>query len=400
MSRRIAILGVLGRMKFSHLRAARSQLKPVVFWSLLIVSSFTGCHFAHIGNYKIERMNGGLVILPPPYWEHSESKKITINFSIPAASDHHQNEKCSTLVGEFNLSLKEGSSSEWVGTLPSLQTWQESMAGGSFSQEFERFLGQISGLADGGCLALDRAAMLTEAVRESIPIRVEETDYYRYGYRLGTGSIDLEPGIRLKIERAEFDPLGKFQDTSTVYYRIARDSRHTIHFQIENAPPQESSGASLPDRTLAMRESGKYYDRLFFLGKHVPPNLHYAAMVVGTRSRSRLEEIARTIRARPDIGCAAATEKEITCVPFEGPVSVSAEIEVSLNGSRFFLEPRDTIRDLLSQTDNTPCRSNPRSLRIEREFLKKLTPVDFDSVGDSILDLVLVGGDRITCSGG
>jgi hypothetical protein len=113
-----------------------------------------------------------------------------------------------------------------------------------------------------------------------------------------------------------------------------------------------------------------------------------------------MEEITRRIQERPETGCSTSTAKEFACVPFQGSVSVSAEIDVTLNGHRVSVETRDTLRDLFSETNHEACGRNLRSLRVEREFLKRLMPVDFDSSDRSILDLVLVGGDRISCSGG
>ncbi len=387
-------------MKPFHFHKDRSLPKLVLCWFFLVVAPFTGCNPAQIGKYRLEKIEGELVILPPPYWNHSHNKKIKIHLPIPTATDRPQKDPCSVASGLFDLSLVKGSSSEWIGTLPSLHEWQESVTSGSFHQEFEGFLDQIGKLADAGCLPADRAASLAQAVRESVPIRVHETHYYRYDYRLGTGSIDLGPGMRLKIERAEFDAFGKFQDTSTVYYRITRDSRRAIRFGLEEAHPKRAVGAGLPDRTLAARDAGMFYDRLFFPGKQVPPNLNYAAMVIGTRSLKRLEEITRTIQTRPESGCSASAEKDVDCTLFQGSVSVSAEIEVTVNGGRVFVGPEETLRDLLSQMNRTACQRDLRSLRIEREFLNKLTPLKFDSASDSILDLILLGGDRVSCAGG
>ncbi len=378
----------------------RSLPRVVLCLFFLVVAPFTGCNPAQIGKYRLEKIEGELVILPPTYWNHSHNKKIKVHLPIPTATDRPQKDRCSVASGLFHLSVVKGSSSEWIGTLPSLHEWQESVASGSFHQEFEGFLDQIGKLADAGCLPADRAALVAQAVRESVPIRAHETHYYRYDYRLGTGSIDLGPGMRLKIERAEFDPFGKFQDTSTVYYRITRDSRGAIRFGLEEAHPKRAVGASLLDRTLAARDTGMFYCRLFFPGKLVPPNLNYAAMVIGTRSRKHLEEVTRTIQTRPESGCSASAEKEIDCTLFQGSVSVSGEIGVTVNGSRVFVGPEETLRDLLSQMNRTACQRDLRSLRIEREFLNKLTPVKFDSASDSILDLILLGGDRVSCAGG
>ena len=114
---------------------------------------------------------------------------------------------------------------------------------------------------------------------------------------------------------------------------------------------------------------------------------------------AQMKEITDTIHTQPEVGCSASTGKDIDCIPFQGAVSLSAEIEVYVQGIPVFVQPGETVRGLISQSNGIACQSDLRLLRIEREFFNKLTPVDFDSSGDSILDLVLVGGDHISCSG-
>ena len=72
------------------------------------------------------------------------------------------------------------------------------------------------------------------------------------------------------------------------------------------------------------------------------------------------------------------------------------EIEVTINGAHSLLGFETTLRNALPEMRPPGCRND---LRIKREFLGKPTEVNFDSTNGSILDLVLVGGDRISCSG-
>ena len=276
--------------------------------SLLVVALLSGCRPALIGKYRVLEVQGEAVLVPPPYWNYPANREIRTRLSIPTAAGHSHHTGCSAAVGPFGLSRVKTSFSEWTAKLPSLKHWQESMASGSFDQDFESFRNQIGKLAERGCFDQSARVLLDQAMRESIPVRINETYYYRYEYRLGTGFIDLVPGMQLKIERADFDPSGKFQGTHTLDYEIVRDSHRTIRYELEKT--EKATDESAADRQFAAHQTGMLFERLFFLGKQVPPNLNYSAMVVGTRSPEHLEEIARTVKARPETGCPASADKE------------------------------------------------------------------------------------------
>ena len=225
--------------------------------SLLVVTLLSGCRPV-IGKYQVKkfrarRCSSHLLI------ELSANREITTRLSIPTAADHSQHTDCSAAVGHFSLSRVKNSFSEWTAKLPSLQHWQEGVAVGVSI----RIL-RVSAIRSGswrsrGCF--DKSArVLLDQSGEIIPVRIHDTYYYRYDYRLGTGFIDLVPGMQLKIERAEFDPSGKFQGHIPSIMKSC-----VIHIGPSAEQKTEKvTDESAADRELAAHQTGMFFERAYF----------------------------------------------------------------------------------------------------------------------------------------
>ena len=366
--------------------------------SLVVLLEAPSCTPHGVGNYRLEKFGDVMVLIPPPYWHQSESKSVIVRLPLSRGIAVRPNENCSLASEPFKISPHKDSSA-WVGTLPSLDDWERRVSRGNFHTEFEDFLDQIDDRGDHGCFDPPVGALLARAVKESVPTLIHEADYYRYGYQLGTGSVDLEPGMRLKIVRAEFDSSEKFERTATVSYRVVRDSGEALGFELETGGSEALAEVNGEGQMLTARDKGMFYNRLFFSGKDVPPDLSYAAVIVGTHSFKRMNEISRQLRTHPETAC-PDTKTEAVCVPFQGAVTVSVELPVEINGQKEFVGTGQTLRGLLNNEGLAACEVHRNSLRIKRAFLNALVPVDFDAATDSILDLTLLSNDRITCPSG
>lgn len=332
-------------------------------------------------------------MVPPPYWRQPPGKSIKLQLSLPQKGASASG--CAADRGLFRASLARGSSPKWSVTLPSWEAWQTSLASGPFPQEFDRFLDELGKLETKGCLSAGAGALLEQAVRESVPVMVHDSMRYRYDWQEFEGFIDLEPGMRLRIERAEYNPAGKIAGTSTTYYQVERDSHRAIAFRLLAPKPEHIPDDALPDRNLASAVRDAYYARLFLSGAHVPNNSRYTALIVGTRSQTRMEEIAKSLKEHPEAGCPQTPGGGANCMIFPGQVTASVELQVSVNGQQVFAGVERSVQSLFDESGH-PCAVS--SLRIERKYLNKFVPVQFSSADDSALGLMLVGGDRIVCS--
>ncbi|MGD0227250.1 MAG: hypothetical protein ABSF71_33410 [Terriglobia bacterium] len=357
---------------------------------LLLAIALSACAPRTGGKYQIRRTEEGLLVVPPPYWQEPPGKPIKLQL-VPSQSGVSAS-GCSADSGLFRASLARGSSPKWSVTLPSWESWQASLASGSFP--FDHFLDELGKLETRGCLSAGAGALLEQAVRESVPVMVHDSLRYRYDWQEFEGFIGLEPGMRLRIERAEYNPAGKIAGTSTTYYQIERDSHRAIAFRLLGPKQVNTPDDALPDRNLATSVRDMFYARLFLSGAHVPNNLRYTALIAGTRTRERMEEIAESLKEHPDTGCPQGPEQQVNCMIFRGPVTASVELQVSVNGQQVFAGLERDVRSLFDEPAR-PCAL--RSLRVERRYLNKYVPVEFSIADDSVLGLMLVGGDRIVC---
>jgi hypothetical protein len=368
---------------------------PTLLSFILLALATTACAPARVGKYQLRKIEEGLVILPPPYWEQSPEKPIKLQFSAPQTAASAQISGCSVSSGLFRASLSNGSPNRWSVALPSFAAWQSSISNGSFLQEFDNFLHELSRVETGGCLPAGAGALLEQAVRESLPALIHDALYYQYDWRQGGGSIILEPGMRLRIERAEYNPAEEIADTRITSYAVERDSSRAIVFRLIGPKPKNSQAGDLQDRSLATMVHDMFYARLFLSGDHVPNNLRYTALIIGSRTLERMDDVAKSLQLHPENGCPKGPDHHVDCVMFRGQVTASVELQVSVNGQQV---SAGVQRDLRSLFDQQPPRCVLPSLHIERRYLSRFVPIEFSFADDSAFGLMLVAGDRIVCS--
>jgi len=347
------------------------------------------------GRYQLRKVGEDLVVVPPPYWQRSAQKPVKVTISVVRNSPFRNSSECSAASGPFRLALTDGSQPKWSVTLPSFAAWQASILKGNFSQEFADFLDDLGKVETSGCLSAGIGALVERVVREGIPVRSGDTLYYRYDWQPGEGFVNLEPGMRVKIERAEFGSSGHITGTTAIYYLVGRDSHRAISFRRVGPKSGNLSAEQAGDRALSTRIRDMPYVRLFLSGEHVPNNLRYTALIVGTQTQAQMAQVEGALRAHPEVGCPRDTNQQVDCVIFRGSVTVSTELEVAVNGHRGFVGLEDGVQSLFD-----PPRSQcaPESLRIERQFLDRYAPIEFGAECAAGLDLTLVGGDRVACS--
>jgi hypothetical protein len=240
--------------------------------------------------------------------------------------------------------------------------------------------------------------LFEQAVRQAIPVATPQTLLYRYGYSAGEGVISLEPGMRLVIQRAEYNKSHKFLGTEIVYYKIARDPEGRLRIRSEKTERRGQAHILVEDVDLGKQVRGANYVRLFFSGNFVPHDLNYSALVIGARSLKHMEAIARNLRAHPQNGCPSKSVNDADCKPYLDMVTVVAELGVKVNGKKVFVAPGDNVQEALERAGKVSCVKDIRTLRIEREFLGHPVRIEFDPKTESALHLDLVANDRISCS--
>lgn len=378
------------------LHTAPSWFVGRLLWCVALATVFfSACSPQGMGPYRLKNIGNEMVVIPPPYANVGPGKTIHFDFAAGNRKGFGKGKACSAVSGPFRLVSRP---SGWSATLPSLKTRLREMTRGVFHQHLVHFLDQIDGLARRRCISISKAILFEQAVREAIQVAVPHTILYRYGYSAGEGVISLEPGMRLVIQRAEYNGAHKFLGTETVYYRIARDSKGRLHIHSGKTEHRGKARILPGDVDLGKRVRGAYYVRLFFSGNFVPHDLNYSALVIGTRSLQRMEAIAREIRAHPQDGCPARSGSNVSCKAYSGMVTVVAQLGVKVNGKKIFVAPGDSVRNALEKAGNAACVKNLRALHIKRQFLGHPVAFIFDPAAESIVRLNVIANDRLFCS--
>jgi hypothetical protein len=387
---------ILGGRYLMH-SVAITFLREFLCGAVLVATAmfFAACRPAELGTYRLEKIGKEMVVIPPPYSKLAPGKTVRFELQAGKRARAEQHNGCSVASGPFKLSATVQG---WNATLPSLRTWSRETESGVFRRHFESFVRLISALADKGCISVPEALKMETGLREAVPVDVRDTMLYRYGYSAGEGVIDLEPGMRLTIQRAEYNRSDEFQGTETVYYRIRRDSEARLQIHVLKSEHCGQARMLPGDLDLADRVRGDFHARLFFSGNLVPRNLSYSALVVGTRSLQEMEAIASELRAHPQNGCPAQSTNDSACKPYLGMVTVVAELGVKVNGKEVFVPPGDNVQNALEKAGRASCVRDLRALRVERGFLGHPVNVVFDPTTDAVLRMDLVAGDRISCS--
>ncbi|MGH7868683.1 MAG: hypothetical protein ACREP9_13900, partial [Candidatus Dormibacteraceae bacterium] len=216
-----------------------------------LAAGIIGCQPAAVGNYRLERVQNDLILTPPPYWNRSRRRRVTLQFAAPARTRITATRDCTIHTGPFRFYQNSKQPSFWTAVLPSFDTWYESVKRDQFEGQFETLRGGIGDREARGCFSPRVAELLDEAARQSIPVRLADILLYQYSDEHGRGFTDLQPDMTVDIERAVFNSAGKFQGTDAAHYRITRSHQQTIQFHLIQFKSVNSLQAGLPDLELA-----------------------------------------------------------------------------------------------------------------------------------------------------
>jgi hypothetical protein len=321
--------------------------------------------------------------------------------------------RCSAQEGPFRLEQASGDPAETQVTLPSPDNWFDILRGGpqpdgsDGMEAFYLFLADLDRAQQSGCFA-ETSAPPRDYILQSLPMKPSDSLFNAYGYRLERSGLDLKPGLRLKVERAYFRPAGpggeehavkNYLGVSTVNFDVELGGDGKIRFQefgeIQYSPNSLAQTGEEGRQDVALRGLVQQtHCRLLFYTYLVPNERRTFATVIGAGSASLLDELERELRANPEKDCkSVAAAKGVECIEFNGFVTVSAQINVELNGQLRFVDWGTSVQQVLP-------KNSLKSLRIQRVFKNSYYDVRFDALDPHILLLALVGGDRLTWSKG
>jgi hypothetical protein len=396
-----------------YLKSDLSLLELILLTALTSVS----CSARHpIGvtgpPFRLESVDGESVLFSPSIPDsNSNNSAINVTMNVPSP-DASEGTNCLAEEGPFRVEFVRKQSGSVQITLPSIERWLGDVNGiagpdGDAVQSLYVVLAKVDQLQQDGCFG-GAGSMIRDFVLQSLPMKPPESLFSYYGYRPDRSSLDLKPGIHLKIERAYFraaktteeaHATQNFAGLSTVNFDLELGEDGKIHFrQIGDVrfTPASLKG-QFQDESQELELIGilpEAHYRLVFYTLLVSKERKLSAAIVGASSASQLDEFDHDLRSRPIGGCKNfVATRGVACVEFSGFVTVTSQISVELNGKSKLIDWGTRVKDLLTQ-------DSLGSLTIQRKFMNSYRDVRFDPGDLSVLSLALVGGDRLRWSKG
>ena len=368
--------------------------------------------------------SAGESLVLPPSIAQSQLATDTIQLALPISANADSGAKCSAVEGVFRLAPDPQSPHSLQVTIPGPTRWLADLQGknepdsSAEVETLDAFLTEVDRLQGAGCFSPsgDSGAPninVRDHILQNLPMRPRESYLNAYDYRLGHSGMDLKPDLRIKIERAYFRPpqpgeqensVAAFLGLSRTTFDVVRNTGDETTFRqsgaIEYSPASVQSTATEGTRDLNLTKlPPRRRYRLYFYTYLVAEKHRRAAAIIGAPEISQLEALDAQFRANPDQTCESAPLPEgTTCIDFDGFVTLSTQPRVEVNGIPKFVEWGVDVGDLLPKS---PAARQLRTLRLQRRFganADEMYDVRFDPKSESILSLVLIGGDRISWS--
>jgi hypothetical protein len=363
-------------------------------------------------SFRLESVGGESILFSPSIpASHPNDSQVNITMNLPL-QDASVSKNCLAEEGPFRVEpAREHPDSVQI-TLPSAKRWLGDVnrlvgPDGDAVEALYVVLTKLDQLQQDGCFR-GAGPAIRDFMVQSLPMKPPESLFSYYGYRPDRSSLDLKPGLRLKIERAYFRaamPPGEapstqnFAGLSTVNFDVESGDDGKIHFRqiggVQFTP--ESLKGQVQDESRELELIGivpEFHYRLIFYTLLVSKEQKLSAAIVGAGSPSQLDEFDHELRLRPLGGCRnfAATHG-VACVEFSGLVTVTCQITVELNGKSKLIDWGTRVKDLIT-------KNSLGTLSIQRKFMNSYREVRFDPGDLSVLSLALVGGDRLRWSKG
>lgn len=391
-----------------HFPRARCQNFVRIAWLLLLFAMLGACHRQRTGlrlpgnEFRLVTTppDDPGVLLPPPVVHAYDRDPIT--FAIPVRTKRGSNCQLGGDVYQLRLTrnqalLQLGSPGKWQDLLAQ---WDEP-GNRAVESKVNEILAAPEVLEQRGCLDAASALRVRQLLRETLPMRPQQGLFAMYGHRAGSGAFDLRPGMRLKIVRAHFSkpaeqrksPADGYIGLTTVSYDTAEDAagwvtlqRSGIAFEPETI---RATVREVPQDMLRVPTRPVY--RFLMQTSYLRSGVKRFAILLGSERVSQMRDMERKLAADPGAACATITAgvAKGVCLSFEGDVTVSPEVQVTVNGASRYVPWGASVRDLLREVKSAS------RVQLQRMWEGKLRRVDSEDPL-ALSRTVLTGGDVVT----
>jgi hypothetical protein len=373
------------------------QLKLVLVAVLL--TTCTGCALRQSSStYRLTEINSQYFLLSPDA-AASQHDHQTLRIS---RKDENQKD-CSVKGPWFSFYPAPGSKLQWIAETPSAAAWERSAGAIGMMDQWQSFESALYGLQKRQCFAsLDEYLSAQQRIAASLSPPAGDTLYYRYAFGPG-GYVDLAPGMQLRIERDFFGTRSTdYQGTTITNYQISGNAESGTSIKFLRVE-KRSAGSTTPvptstDAGLTARFATAPRLRLFLLNLVVSDNAKSPAILIGASGKEELSGPTQAIESDPTVSCSSLLRWPVTCALFDGSVTVSPMLEVFVNGAPTYFPIGARLWSVLPQITNAQRATLMRTLRLQRRFQGRLVDVKFAPNSETLSQLLLFGGDRISWS--
>jgi hypothetical protein len=383
------------------------------------------------------------VIPPNLTYSGANSQFAQIQVSIANVAGQSSGSSCniSTNTANVDFSLAWNNQLAVVTVLPTNVWAGAASKRAQLRTSFDAFRQQLEALeipASGTpCLKPGGAFLIAQRVAESLPLSLDESLYYRYSFDRVNNYIDLQPGMRLRIEFAsyqllatsgQYTKLNGYAANGVGYYNVVRRTDQRVAFdaflgQMAATTPDTAS-CGLPGAggiiDLMIGGMARRYYRLFypptFSSADCPGNMQINRNVtlIGADTLADLYN-ATSKYAAGTCAQAGSGKQSILCTVFRGRDIVVPELLVRLNYQQSFVPVGTTVRNLVDQFVNSsfstaaPTTGFFPFFGLYRQYGQLLdssyqpSEISFGAVdtttltgGQDVFDLPVIKGDALT----
>ncbi|HEY0603099.1 MAG TPA: hypothetical protein VGD58_09320 [Herpetosiphonaceae bacterium] len=386
--------------------------------------------------------------LLPPSYPSQTNRNITFTIAdVYGVNASNPEKSCAITAGGsgntvFSLAWDTTNKNTPIATISIAPTtlWDVGTAARTQLQtSYLAFLQQLESLETTGCLNRGGAAVVAQRVAESLPMLLSEMLLFYYGMQTaqGTNYVDLQPGMRLRVESAIYQFTGPgstfngFIGASTNYYDVqlslAANGQEVISFDSflgALTPPTIAAGSGGAGGIIDLqgKNMGRRHYRLFYPSQMPASNRSGADSILQNVTLIGADNLTDLAQATIDYvnqkGCSTgATGQPVLCTFFRGRTIVVPQIMIYLNGAPTYVPIGTTLRQLSTRIMRWPFNPlNASNININNAIsMQRLgldnannstlryRPVGFISLpqgsvsqkpGLDIFDIPLVQGDR------
>jgi len=389
----------LNRKKVAELQCRRRHLVPAVLSLGCALLPVTGCirhrTISSSGKYTLHSETE-LAVLTPPVQGRDAGDVQTAIVTLGKQRPKKRQEDpltCSTSGDVFSLSPTSSTPGAWEVKSPSLHGWQVRISQIDVTEEWRIFVDELSLLQKRQCFGpgLDVFAIQRAIVR-AIPFPADQALLFAYSFG-NTGFVDLEPGLRIKVERSTANG----NRSNSVQFDVVAATAVGVNLKSTRWNLLRSLDIDADLSQAAQVFKTTPFLRLFLQQGTTESQQSRDPMLLGATSVQELTNATQRISKAGTSACAAPSDA-VKCVVFaNGGISLLASIIV--NNRAHFYAPGTTLGQILDALPDKEQGEALATVAVERPLGHGLyAPIAFPHSLESVQLLILLSGDRVSWS--